>query len=79
MDVIKKHTGTKTVNGRKYLFAGMSETLKKAEKMASEDNKVFITKIFKLEDGKTNYPYRVYVRIPIKEYDQRSGRVMLKK
>ena len=79
VDVIRKYTGTKTINGRKYLSIGLFATLKEAEKSTKEDYNMFVTKIFKLEDGKTKYPYRVYIRKPINVYDERAGRVVLKK
>lgn len=74
--IIKKHTVTKTINGRKYLFGGMSETLAKAQKMSFG---TLATEIFKLEDGKTNYPYRVYVRKPVRILDPKSGEFKLVK
>ena len=74
--IIKKHTVTKTINGRKYLFGGMSETLAKAQKMSFG---TLVTEIFKLEDGKTNYPYRVYVRKSIRVLDPKSGKFELVK
>jgi len=74
--IIKKHTVTKTISGRKYLFGGMTKTLAKAQKMPFG---TLVKEIFKLEDGATNYPYRVYVRKPIRVLDPKSGKFELVK
>jgi hypothetical protein len=75
--IIKKHVTRKLINGRKYLFAGMFETYKSAVKFAAMERRLKMrVKIYKLEDAK--YPYRVYLRKPIMEYDEIAGRTVRK-
>jgi len=74
---LKKHVTKKVINGRSYLFAGLFETYKTAVKFASMEREVKMkVKIYKLEGAK--YPYRVYVRKPIMEYDKKAGTVIRK-
>lgn len=74
---LKKHVTKKVINGRKYLFAGMFGSYKGAVKFAAMERKVKMkVKIYKLEN--VTYPYRVYVRLPIMEYDERAGRMVRK-
>jgi hypothetical protein len=78
--IIKKHIGVKTINKRKYLMVGLTETYKKAIRMARPDRKKgYKIKIFKLEAENVKYPYRVYERKPIRVYDERSGTFVWRK
>lgn len=61
MNTLKKHTRTKKINGRKYIFTGKSTTLANAQKMAQQDKKLgYNVKIFKLLNDTTDFVWRVY-------------------
>ena len=75
--ILKKDVSRKIINGRKYLRAGLFDNYSSALKFAGMERKFKLkVKIYKLEGVK--YPYRVYVRLPVMEYDNRAGRVVRK-